>query len=123
MPAGFVHPLSIAALEALGIDHEGLQSKSWDEFADTAVDVAITLCDSAAREVCPAFPGSPIRAHWPLIDPVMAIVMEEARPELAHQVARTLLARMSRLVEIPFEKLGPADIKDRLDELAKLEVD
>jgi arsenate reductase len=120
-PAGFVHPLATAALDELNVSCEDLRSKSWDEFADTPIDVAITLCDYAASQPCPTFSGPAIRAHWPLTDPSTTFTTPEARLELARQVARTLQARVRQLTKIPFDDLNADEIQARLDELAKLE--
>ena len=68
-PAGAVHPLSLKYLQEAGIATNGLKSQSWDEFADFAPDVVITLCDSAAGESCPLWFGKAIKLHWGLADP------------------------------------------------------
>lgn len=68
-PAGYIHPGSIDTLARQGIDCLNPQSKSWDEFADREFDVVITVCDEAAKEQCPAFPGDYQRLHWSIPDP------------------------------------------------------
>ncbi len=77
-PAGYVHPGSIAALERHGIDPGRPHSKSWDEFADQRFDLVITVCDQAARETCPVFPGGYRKLHWSTPDPAAATGDETA---------------------------------------------
>ena len=69
-PVGYIHPLAVGTMEGLGIEMTGQRSKSWDEFANTPVDLAITLCDTAALEPCPAFGDATLMAHWSTQDPV-----------------------------------------------------
>lgn len=68
-PAGEVHPLSLKYLAEAGYDTQGLQSQSWDEFAEFAPDLVITVCDSAAGEACPLYLGQSLKVHWGLADP------------------------------------------------------
>lgn len=71
-PAGYVHPKSIETLKRHGIDPGNPRSKSWDEFAGQPFDLVITVCDQAAGETCPFFPGSPKKLHWSTLDPAKA---------------------------------------------------
>lgn len=71
-PAGYVHPKSIETLERHGINPGNPRSKSWDEFAKTAFDLVVTVCDQAAGESCPIFPGKPTKLHWSTPDPAKA---------------------------------------------------
>ena len=71
-PAGYVHPKSIETLKRHGIDPGQPRSKSWDEFADQSFDLVITVCDQAAGESCPLFPGKPQKLHWSTPDPARA---------------------------------------------------
>ncbi len=68
-PAGYVHPMSLATLKRHGINDQGYRSKSWDEFIHQPIDLLITVCDNAAGEACPIFPGKPMKAHWGVPDP------------------------------------------------------
>lgn len=68
-PAGEVYPLTLRALEKYGVQTAGLKSQSWDEFSQLDLDMIITVCDSAAQEVCPVWFGKAIQLHWPLLDP------------------------------------------------------
>lgn len=72
-PAGYVHPKSIETLKRHGIDPGNPHSKSWDAFAGTSFDLVITVCDEAAGETCPIFPGKPQKLHWSTPDPAKAI--------------------------------------------------
>lgn len=71
-PAGYIHPKSIETLRRHGIDPGTPRSKSWDEFAATAFNLVVTVCDSAAAESCPFFPGAPQKLHWSTPDPAKA---------------------------------------------------
>ncbi len=71
-PAGYVHPKSIETLKRHGIDPGQPRSKSWDEFADQPFDLVVTVCDQAAGETCPFFPGKPKKLHWSTPDPAKA---------------------------------------------------
>lgn len=115
-PSGRVNPLALAALEASGVSTAGLRSKSWDEFArpDAPVmRIVITVCDSAAGETCPIWPGRPVRVHWGYADPSAATGDEAARLDAFERTRRAIGARMSRLLELPIaglddESLGRA---------------
>lgn len=72
-PAGYVHPKSIETLKRHGIDPGQPRSKSWDEFADQSFDLVVTVCDQAAGEACPFFPGKPKKLHWSTPDPAKAM--------------------------------------------------
>lgn len=72
-PAGYVHPKSIETLKRHGIDPGQPRSKSWDEFADRPFDLVVTVCDQAAGETCPFFPGKPEKLHWGTPDPAKAV--------------------------------------------------
>jgi arsenate reductase (thioredoxin) len=106
-PKGQVHPLAIELLEWARLPTEGLRSKSWDEFATAAappIDFVITVCDNAAGETCPLWPGKPITAHWGVADP--AAVEGAAEKGAAFRRALTELeARIKLLVNVPVESL------------------
>ena len=106
-PKGQVHPLAIELLECTRLPTEGLRSKSWDEFAAAdapPIDFVITVCDNAAGESCPVWPGKPITAHWGIPDP--AAVEGDAERGAAFRRALTELeARVKLLVNVPVESL------------------
>jgi arsenate reductase len=89
-PAGYVHPKALETLRRHGIDPGEPTSQSWDDFAAERFDCVITVCDSAAAETCPAFPGEFVRLHWSTPDPAQA-VGDEAAIDAAFEEACTLL--------------------------------
>lgn len=97
-PAGFVHELALGALEALGVSTDNLYSKSWDEFAHREVDIVITVCDQAAAQPCPTWPGHPLQAHWPLPDPSFHPGTDQERDAFALRVAKRLDAKLDGLL-------------------------
>ena len=107
-PNGQVHPLARHLLAEQGLPVAGLRSKSWDEFAVPGappMDFIFTVCDQAAGEVCPIWPGQPVTAHWGIPDPA-AVDGSEAERMLAFRAAFAMLERRIRLlVELPIERL------------------
>jgi arsenate reductase len=106
-PKGQVHPLAMELLKRTKLPTEGLRSKSWDEFAEPdapPIDFVITVCDNAAGETCPVWPGKPMTAHWGIADP--AAVEGDPEKEAAFRKALAELeARIKVFVSIPIEKL------------------
>ena len=99
-PAGFVHELARGAMEAMGLDCDGQWSKSWNDLADSEIDLVITLCDAAAGQACPDWSGAPIRVHWPLPDPAMHHGSEDERRELAMRDADRLRLKIQRMIQL-----------------------
>jgi len=102
-PAGRVNPLALRALAERGIPVEGLRSKSWDEFGAPGapvMDMVITVCDNAAGETCPLWPGTPARAHWGLADPAAVTGSEAQKLAAFRDTLRQVEARVARLVEM-----------------------
>lgn len=103
-PKGAVHPGALRLLQRHGYPVEGLRSKSWDEFAGTGtapIDVVITVCDNAAGEVCPIWPGHPVTVHWGLPDPA-AVDGDEAAVDAAFESVHAALSkRIAELVQLP----------------------
>ena len=100
-PAGQVNPLARRVLEERGIDTATLRSKSWDEFSGPGaphMDIVITVCDSAAGETCPLWPGTPARVHWGLADPSRAKGSNRQKLDAFRATARRIEARVKRLV-------------------------
>ncbi len=115
-PAGRVNPLALRVLAERGIAVAGLRSKSWDEFSAPGapvMDMVITVCDNAAGETCPLWPGSPARAHWGLADPAAATGSEDERLRAFRDTLRHVEARAERLVAM----------KDPLHENRQLEAE
>jgi arsenate reductase (thioredoxin) len=107
-PAGRVNALALALLRDAGLPTEGLRSKGWDEFAvpgAPVMDMVITVCDNAAGEACPAWPGKPSRAHWGLADPAAVEGPPEKRRAAFQETARLLRLRIETLAALPRDKL------------------
>jgi len=121
-PRGEVNPHALALLRRFHYPSEGLRSKSWNEFAQPGapkLDFVITVCDNAANEVCPIWPGQPMTAHWGVPDPAAAEGTEE---QIARAFADAFLAlqrRISLFVSLPLEKLDRMSLQARLDDIAK----
>ena len=98
-PAGFVHPKSIKTLERHGIDPGQPRSKSWDELAAQSFDLVITVCDQAAGESCPLFPGSPKKLHWSTPDPAKATGSEVEKDAAFNQAFFMLKNRVEELLK------------------------
>jgi arsenate reductase len=116
LPSGKVQPIAAEMAKAIGYE-EPLRSKSWDEFAKPdapVMDFIITVCDNAAGEVCPIWPGQPVSAHWGVPDPVATTGSEEARSK-AFQVAGMMLRqRIDLLLALPMEKLDRMSLQREL---------
>lgn len=102
-PAGKVNRLALELLEEKGIPTGGLRSKSWDEFGSKALDLVVTVCDSAARETCPVWPGRPRTAHWSIADPAAVAGSDEARRNAFLRAFDELRRRIDKLVAHPEE--------------------
>jgi len=108
MPAGRVNPFALQYLRAQGLPIEGLRSKSWDEYAQAdapAMDFVITVCDNAAGEVCPVWPGKPITAHWGVPDPAAVEGSDEAKRAAFRHAFQTLRHRIGRFTSLPVSRL------------------
>ncbi len=120
-PVGRVHPAALKTLEKHGLRSRGLASKSWDVFAGEnaqAVDVVITVCDDAAGETCPAWPGRPLTAHWSIADPARVTGSPDAISEAFESAYRELDARVRKLLELPFDAMSREEIESALMGLA-----
>jgi len=107
-PAGSVHPLALEVLTHAGIDTASLRSKSWDEFADAdapQMDLVITVCDDAAGEPCPFWPGQPASAHWGYPDPAAMTGNEAAKRAAFEHTLRELAQRIELFLNLPADKL------------------
>lgn len=118
-PSGRINPFALDALQSAGVDTRGYRSKSWDEFggADALrMRIVITVCDSAAAETCPYWPGSPVKVHWGYPDPSNA--PEGERAEAFARTRDAISGRMLALLELPLDKLGDADLERALRNIA-----
>jgi protein-tyrosine-phosphatase/N-acetylglutamate synthase-like GNAT family acetyltransferase len=124
-PTGKVNPYALQLLQDMAIPIENPRSKTWDEFASPdaptgAMDFVITVCDSAAGQVCPLWPSHPMTAHWGMEDPA-AVKGNDAETAKAFRHAfETLQARIKAFVSLPIGQLGPAELKAQVREIGKL---
>ena len=122
-PKGAVHPLAIELLERLHLPITGLRSKTWKEFARPGapvVDFVFTVCDQAAREVCPVWPGNPITAHWGIPDPAAVEGNENERKRAFRNAYHQLDARIRLLIALPIDKLDRMALQRRADEIGSI---
>lgn len=121
-PRGEVHPYTLELLRHLNHPTKGIRSKSWDEFAKPGaplLDFVFTVCDDAAKEVCPVWPGQPMSAHWGVPDPA-AVEGTEAERRLAFAESyRMLKNRISAFVNLPIASLDRLSLKTKLDAIGK----
>ena len=121
-PSGQPRPEALTQIESAGIATAGLRSKSWDEFAGLGaprMDFVFTVCDQAAGEVCPIWPGNPITAHWGVTDPAAAEGTEERRRRAFRAAYTQLEARIKLFVALPIDKLDRMALKRRVDEIGR----
>ncbi len=119
-PTGTVNPLVIEFLEEIGLSTKGARSKSWDEFARPGapkMDFVITVCDQAAGEVCPVWPGQPISAHWGVEDPALYVDAPEKAKRVIEEVSRLLTNRIRLLMELPMDKLDRMSLQSKVREI------
>ena len=116
------HPLGLQVLRKAGIATEGLRSKSWDEFATPEapkMDLIITVCDNAAGEVCPLWPGHPATAHWSYADPSAGDASDEEKREAFRQTMLMIKRRLELLINLPADKLDKAVLQATARELSR----
>ena len=119
-PGGKVNPFAIEQVKATGYPVDNMRSKSWDEFAGVdapQMDFIITVCDNAAGEVCPVWPGRPVTAHWGVADPAAVEGSDDRKKAAFRDAAAILRRRIERLVEIPIADLSGSAIVSRLREI------
>jgi protein-tyrosine-phosphatase len=116
-PKGHVHPLALDLLRRMNLPSEGFRSKSWNEFAAPdapPLDFIFTVCDNAAGEVCPVWPGKPTTAHWGIADPA-AVEGSDADKAFAFRKAlKELETRIKLLTELPIESLDQMTLREKL---------
>ena len=119
-PKGRVHPMSLEVLRSLGFETEGLRSKSWDEFAGPdapPISFIFTVCDDAAGETCPIWPGHPMTAHWGIEDP--ARVEGEGQREAFLTALRYLRRRIELFLALPLESIDRMALKNKLRQIGR----
>ncbi len=122
-PKRAVHPMALDLLDRLRLPTMGLRSKSWDEFArpDAPVmDFVFTVCDQAAGEICPVWPGHPVTAHWGVPDPAAAGGSDTERQRAFRDALYTLENRIKLFVALPIDKLERLALKRRVDDIGRL---
>ena len=120
-PKGEVNPHALALLKRKGYDTAQFRSKPWDEFAQPGapgLDIVITVCDGAAGEVCPVWPGHPATAHWGMPDPAAVEGTSEEIAQAFEQTYRQLESRLARLADTEIAKLDRAALQKRIAEIA-----
>ncbi len=125
-PLGHVHPYALDLLRKTNYDTSNLRSKSWEEFAKEGapdLDFVFTVCDNAANEVCPIWPGQPMTAHWGLPDPAAAKGTEVEQRLVFADTMRMLNQRIGIFVSLPFDKLSKLSLKARLDEIGQTQAE
>ena len=121
-PNGIVNPLALSALHKLRIPSDGFRSKSWDEFARPeapALDFVFTVCDKAAGEVCPVWPGQPMTAHWGVPDPAAVEGSDEQKAKAFMDVAITLKRRIELMLSLPMNTLAGMSLQRELNQIGK----
>jgi arsenate reductase (thioredoxin) len=122
MPTGKVNPYALNLLRKLNYDVSGLRSKSWEEFSGVGapeLDFVFTVCDNAANEVCPIWPGQPMTAHWGVPDPAAVEGSDAVRALAFDDTYRMLNQRISIFVNLPFASLSKLSLQERLDSIGK----
>lgn len=121
-PAGRVNPFALELLARSGFPTDGLRSKNWDEFAAPgapSLDVVITVCDNAAGETCPAWPGHPVSAHWGVADPAAVEGPDEDKRKAFLEAFAILRRRIGLFGSLPLARLDRPSLQARLREIGK----
>ncbi len=116
-PKGQVHPFALQLLRRMDLPSEGLRSKSWDEFAAPEappIDFIFTVCDNAAGEVCPIWPGKPVTAHWGIADPAAVEGSDADKAVAFRQAFKELETRIRLFIALPIESLDPVTLREKL---------
>jgi len=119
-PRGQINPHALACLAAAGVDTAGLRSKSWDEFTAASAPrmrIVITVCDSAAAETCPLWPGSPVKIHWGYPDPSNAALAD--RPAAFELTREAIGYRVLQLLSLPIESMADAELQAALTDIGR----
>jgi arsenate reductase len=121
-PKGAVHPLALQELKALRVPTDGFRSKAWDEFAAPGapvMDFVFTVCDQAAGEVCPVWPGQPMTAHWGMPDPAAVDGPDEVKARAFRDAAVTLKRRIELLTALPMAALDRLAIQKQVRDIGQ----
>jgi protein-tyrosine-phosphatase len=122
-PRGTVHPIALELLDRMKIPHEGARSKDWNEFAQPGapvMDFVFTVCDRAAAEICPVWPGQPMTAHWAVEDPA-AVQGPEVEQWVAFRYAFKILdTRIKLLLSLPVSSLDRIRLQQKIDDIGTM---
>ena len=121
-PNGLVNPFALERVAAIGYDTTALRSKSWDEFAKNdapKMDFVITVCDNAAGEVCPIWPGQPITAHWSFEDPAAVTGDDATKRRAFDKIFHQIMNRVQLFVNLPLKTLDAQSIKREMDNIGR----
>ncbi len=121
-PTGQVNPFVLDLLTEQGMPVDGLRSKSWDEFATPvapALDFVFTVCDNAAGEVCPVWPGQPMTAHWGIEDPTAVEGSDIPKREAVSSAYRLLSRRIALFISLPIHSLNGLSLQKQLDDIGR----
>jgi arsenate reductase len=121
-PRGQIHPMALRLLGRMNFDTSGMRSKSWDEFAGQGapdMDFVFTVCDSAAAEVCPVWPGQPMTAHWGIEDPTAFAGPEAEQERYFRRIYTYLESRIKIFVSLPVASLDRFTLQKRLDQIGR----
>jgi protein-tyrosine-phosphatase len=121
-PKGRIHPLTLRLLQALNYRTDTLRSKSWDEFARPGaprLDFVFTVCDDAANEVCPVWPGQPMTAHWGVEDPAAFVGSEEKTYQFFKRIYGYLESRIKIFTALPIRSLDRLSLQQRIEQIGR----
>jgi arsenate reductase (thioredoxin) len=121
-PKGVVNPFALSTLSHAGLPAEGYRSKSWDEFGEPGapvMDFVFTVCDDAAGEVCPVWPGHPVTAHWGVPDPAAVEGDQTKKTKAFRDTLQTLSNRIRVFTALPIEKLDRLALKKHVDDIGR----
>lgn len=121
-PSGRLNPFALEVLKQAGVDTASYRSKSWDEFTAPGAPemrIVITVCDSAAAETCPCWPGSPVMVHWGYQDPSNALGGDEGKRQAFELTRQAIGYRMLQLLQLPLETMGNAELQKALNEICR----
>jgi len=121
-PGGTVNPLALSTLKSLGLPTDGFRSKNWDEFAlpgAPKLDFVFTVCDNAAGEVCPVWPGQPMTAHWGLPDPAAVEGTPTQKAQAFMDAAITLKRRIELMLSLPLNTLDGMALQEQVRDIGK----
>jgi arsenate reductase len=118
-PSGRINPFAIEVLQAAGVNTEGFRSKSWDEFATPVMHVVITVCDSAAQEACPYWPGTRVKVHWGYPDPSNTEGGDVAKRQAFELTRQAISYRMLQLLALDNpQAMSDAELQERLKRIS-----